>query len=125
VLTYSKEDYGRIAKAIDKSPAEVAPYENEVEAAATWYRLNIPPAERKGPSTSGQRRRPTTKPKTLSERRKERFKKPKTLKRTNPVKRRSASAAALADARYRKRVSKSARLYSRKDKPSLRDEDRE
>ena len=66
VLTYSKEDYGRIAKAIDKSPAEVVPYENEFEAAATWYRLNIPPAEREGASTSEQRRGPTKKPKTLS-----------------------------------------------------------
>jgi len=63
VLTYSKEDYGRIAKAIDKSPAEVVPYENEFEAAATWYRLNIPPAERERPSTSEQRRGPTKKPK--------------------------------------------------------------
>jgi hypothetical protein len=34
------------------------------------------------------------------------------MKLKNPVKRRSASAAALADARYRKRVVKSAKVYS-------------
>ena len=47
------------------------------------------------------------------------------MKLKNPVKRRSASAAALADARYRKRVVKSAKVYSRKGKTALSDEDRE
>jgi hypothetical protein len=47
------------------------------------------------------------------------------MKLKNPVKRRSASAAALADARYRKRVVKSAKVYSRKGKTALSDEDSE
>ena len=40
----------------------------------------------------------------------------RSMKLKNPVKRRSASAAALADARYRKRVVKSAKVYTRKGK---------
>jgi hypothetical protein len=47
------------------------------------------------------------------------------MKLKNPVKRRSASAAALADARYRKRVVKSAKAYTRKGKTLLSDEDPE
>jgi hypothetical protein len=43
----------------------------------------------------------------------------------NPVKRRSASAAALASARYRKRVVKSAKTYRRKGKVPLGREDNE
>jgi hypothetical protein len=38
------------------------------------------------------------------------------MKVKNPVKRRSAAAAALASPRYRKRVVKSAKAYSRKGK---------
>jgi hypothetical protein len=38
------------------------------------------------------------------------------MKLKNPVKPRSGSAAALADARYRKRVVKSAKVYTRKGK---------
>jgi hypothetical protein len=49
----------------------------------------------------------------------------RSMKLKNPVKRRSASAAALADARYRKRVVKSAKVYSRKGKTALSDEDSE
>jgi hypothetical protein len=45
------------------------------------------------------------------------------MKVKNPVKRRSASAAALADARYRKRIVKSAKVYTRKGKPVPGDED--
>jgi hypothetical protein len=41
----------------------------------------------------------------------------------NPVKRRSAAAAALARARYHKRVVKSALLYRRKGKTPLVQED--
>jgi hypothetical protein len=42
----------------------------------------------------------------------------------NPVKRRSASAAALADTRYRKRVVKSVKTYRRKGKtPSAQEDD--
>ena len=40
----------------------------------------------------------------------------RSMKLKNPVKRRSAFAAALADARYRKRVVKSAKVYTRKGK---------
>ena len=43
----------------------------------------------------------------------------------NPVKRRSAAAAALAGARYRKRVVKSAKTYRRKGKTPLAQEDDE
>jgi stalled ribosome alternative rescue factor ArfA len=39
-----------------------------------------------------------------------------TMKRKSLVKRRNAPAAALADPLYRKRVVKSAKVYSRKDK---------
>jgi hypothetical protein len=49
----------------------------------------------------------------------------RSMKLKNPVKRRSAAAAALADARYRKRVMKSAKVYSRKRKAALGDEDDE
>jgi hypothetical protein len=45
------------------------------------------------------------------------------MKVKNPVKRRSASAAALADARYRKRIVKSAKVYTRKGKSVPGDED--
>lgn len=43
----------------------------------------------------------------------------------NPVKRRSAAAAALAGARFRKRVVKSAKTYRRKGKTPLGQEDDE
>ena len=49
----------------------------------------------------------------------------RSMKLKNPVKRRSAAAAALADVRYRKRVVKSAKAYSRKRKAHLRNEDDE
>ena len=45
------------------------------------------------------------------------------MKLRKTVKRRSAPAAALADARYRKRVVKSAKAYSRKAKAPLVEED--
>ena len=77
--TYSKNDYERIAHAIGRSTADVLQHTNEFEAAATWYRLNIPPAERDGASTSERRKQRPKKPKTPSERRKQRSKKPKTL----------------------------------------------
>ena len=79
VSTYSKNDYERIAHAIGRSTADVLQHTNEFEAAATWYRLNIPPAERDGASTSEQRKQRPKKAKTPSERRKQRSKKPKTL----------------------------------------------
>jgi hypothetical protein len=41
----------------------------------------------------------------------------------NPVKRRSASAAALADARYRKRVVNSAKTYRRQKTPAAQKDD--
>jgi hypothetical protein len=47
------------------------------------------------------------------------------MKLKNPVRRRSAAAAALADARYRKGVVKSAKAYSRKRKAALANEDDE
>ncbi len=47
-----------------------------------------------------------------------------TMKRKSTVKRRNAPAAALADPRYRKRVVKSAKAYSRKDETKVvEDED--
>jgi hypothetical protein len=48
-----------------------------------------------------------------------------TVTAKNPLKRRSAAAAALASPRYRKRVVKSARLYRRKGKIPLGQEDDE
>ena len=77
--TYSKNDYERIAHAIGRSMADVLQHTNEFEAAATWYRLNIPPAERDGASTSERRKQRPKKPKTPSERSEQRSKKPKTL----------------------------------------------
>ena len=47
----------------------------------------------------------------------------RSMKLKNPVKRRSAAAASLADARYRKRVMKSAKVYSRNRRAALGDED--
>jgi hypothetical protein len=49
----------------------------------------------------------------------------RSMKLKNPVRCRSAPAAALADARYRKRVVKSAKAYSRKRKAALANEDDE
>jgi hypothetical protein len=49
--TYSQDDFERIADAIGKDVADVLHYRNEFEAAATWYRLNVPPAKRQeGPT---------------------------------------------------------------------------
>ena len=45
------------------------------------------------------------------------------MKRKTTVKRRNAPAAALADPRYRKRVVKSAKVYSRKDKAGVIEDD--
>jgi hypothetical protein len=45
------------------------------------------------------------------------------VKAKNPVKRRSAAAAALASARYHKRVVKSAKLYRREGKTPFGQED--
>jgi hypothetical protein len=46
-----------------------------------------------------------------------------TMKRKSTIKRRNAPAAALADPRYRKRVVKSAKIYSRKDKAQTVEDD--
>lgn len=45
------------------------------------------------------------------------------MNRKNPVKRRSAAGAALADPRYRKRVVKSAKAYRRKGKARLAEDE--
>jgi hypothetical protein len=45
------------------------------------------------------------------------------MKRKKTVKRRSASAASLADTRYRKRVVKSAKTYSRKGKTKAEEDE--
>jgi len=45
------------------------------------------------------------------------------MKRKSTIKRRNAPAAALADPRYRKRVVKSAKIYSRKDKAQTVEDD--
>ena len=49
--TYTKDDYERIANAIDVSTADVLKHEIKFEDAATWYRLRIPPAKREGGPT--------------------------------------------------------------------------
>jgi len=46
-----------------------------------------------------------------------------TMKPKSTVKRRNAPAAALADPRYRKRVVKSAKVYSRKDRAEAIEDD--
>jgi hypothetical protein len=46
-----------------------------------------------------------------------------TMKQKSTIKRRNAPAAALADPRYRKRVVKSAKVYSRKDKARTIEDD--
>jgi stalled ribosome alternative rescue factor ArfA len=46
-----------------------------------------------------------------------------TMKRKSTVKRRNAPAAALADPLYRKRVVKSAKVYSRKDNAKAIDDE--
>jgi hypothetical protein len=80
VATYSKKDYERIADAIGRNATEVMQHASEFEANATWYRLNIPPAQKEGASTSELRkqRRPMKSMK-VSELRELRLKKPKTL----------------------------------------------
>jgi len=45
------------------------------------------------------------------------------MKQKSTIKRRKAPAAALADPRYRKRVVKSAKVYSRKDKARTTEDD--
>ena len=67
--TYSQEDYERIAEAIGRTLAEVLQHQDEFEAAATWYRLNIPPAERdEGPIAELRLRRdPSKEPETSDE----------------------------------------------------------
>jgi hypothetical protein len=46
-----------------------------------------------------------------------------TMKKKSTIKRRNAPAAALAQPRYRKRVVKSAKVYSRKDKGRTAEDD--
>jgi hypothetical protein len=82
VPTYSEEDLQCIADAIGKPLADILPYGNEFEAAATWYRINIPSAQRQGPAASELRRqKPTGDMKNMkpSERRKLRSEKPRTF----------------------------------------------
>jgi hypothetical protein len=58
MLTYSDEDYGRIAEAIDVSFAHVLHHRDGFEAAATWYLLNVPQADRdEGPTAELRPRR--------------------------------------------------------------------
>ncbi len=78
VPTYSEEDFGRIAKAINKSMADVLEHENEFEEAATWYRLDTTPAKKDEASNLELRKQPSEKPKRLSNLRKQRSPKLKT-----------------------------------------------
>jgi hypothetical protein len=48
---YTKDDYERIANAVGVRTADVLNHAIEFEDAATWYRLRIPPAKRKGGPT--------------------------------------------------------------------------
>ena len=77
--TYSQKDLERIAKAIGVSAADILPYRNDFEAAATSYRLNIAPAKRLGGPTFELRNQGPKKGKKPSELRKKHSKKPKTL----------------------------------------------
>ncbi len=77
--TYSQQDLNRIATALGLSSDEVLKYRNGFEAAATTYRLNIPPAKRAGGPTFELRNRCPKNVKKPSELRKKHSKKPKTL----------------------------------------------
>jgi hypothetical protein len=79
VPTYSQEVFERIAHVLGKELADVLRYANEFEAAATWYRVNIPPAEREGGPTSELRNRRPKNSKERTDLRKQRSRKSKTL----------------------------------------------
>jgi hypothetical protein len=79
VPTYSQQDLTRIATALGVSVDEVLQCRNDFEAAATSYRLNIPPAKRQGGPTLELRNQRPKNGKKTSELRKTRSKKPKTL----------------------------------------------
>jgi hypothetical protein len=82
VPTYSPKDLKRIATALGVSAADVVQHRTEFEAAARWYRLNVPSAKRQeGPTLELRNQRPkkskepstqsaSEKPKTLSDLRK-------------------------------------------------------
>jgi hypothetical protein len=72
-------DFERIANAIRKDLADILQYRNEFEAAATWYRLNIPSAQREGAAASEVRKKKPKRGMKPAERRKLRSEKPKTL----------------------------------------------
>jgi hypothetical protein len=79
VPTYSQKDFERIANAIGVSAADVMQHRSDFEAAARWYRLNVPPAKRQEGPTFELRNRRSKKGKKPSELRKKHPKKPKTL----------------------------------------------
>jgi hypothetical protein len=46
VATYSRKDLEQISDSIGSQPSEVLRYKGELENAARWYRLHVPPAQR-------------------------------------------------------------------------------
>ena len=57
--TYSQRDFQRVATALGVSAANVVQHRSEFEAAARWYRLNVPPAKRQeGPTLELRSQRP-------------------------------------------------------------------
>ncbi len=64
--TYTKDDYERIAAALGKNVAAVLQHKHVFEAAATWYRLDIPTAKREGGPTWELRNQRRGRPKDLS-----------------------------------------------------------
>jgi len=79
VPTYSQKHFERIATALGVSAADVLQYRSEFEAAARWYRLNVPPAIRRGGLTLELRNQRTKKSKGSSGLHKQRPKKARTF----------------------------------------------
>ena len=77
--TYSQKHFERIATAIGLSTSDVLQYSDDFEQAATWYRLNIPPAKRQDGPTLELRNQSTKKTKSPSGVRSKSSQKPRTL----------------------------------------------
>jgi hypothetical protein len=77
--TYSAEDFAQIAVALGVSVDDVSQHVGEFEAAARWYRLNVPPQDRQEGPTSELRKQRIKKVKDSSGGRKRRTEKPRTL----------------------------------------------
>jgi hypothetical protein len=77
--TYSAKNVAQIAVALGVSLDDVLRHVGEFEAAARWYRLNVPPQDRQEGPTSDLRKPRIRKVKDSSGGRKRRTEKPRTL----------------------------------------------